>query len=199
VPSVKAGTTQFFKESPSSAIRGKPLRFLGNTLLVLSLFAFTVVSIAFQTAQMDRGKAFLTIGVGGSTAILLIAFIGVKCLKRGKQLGAGSAQALLAEDNRPPVVYLRSFQDDSVEAEGTLSAERVANMGAVGGAILAVLDYEGGTMTEEEQLAEALRDVGPFVAVGKPGEKLPQLGAARMYLQDSEWSSQASINRKSRW
>ena len=29
--------------------------------------------------------------------------------------------------------------------------------------------------------------MGPFVAVGKPGEKLPELGAARMYLQDSEW------------
>jgi hypothetical protein len=188
VRSVKAGTTQLSEESPSSAMRGKPLRFLGNTLLVLSVLGWISVTIALKTAQMDLGEALLTVGVGW-TAIFLIAFIGVKCLKRGKQLGAESAQALLAEDKRPPVVYLRSFQDDSVAAEGTLSGGPVGALvgGAAGALMLAGLDLAGGIMTEEEQLAEALKDVGPFVAVGKPGEKLPQVGASRMYLQDSEW------------
>ena len=136
---------------------------------------------------MDPGEAWLTLGVG-LTVVFLIAFSGVKCLKRGKQMGAESAQALLAEDNRPPVVYLRSFQDDSVAAEGTLSALPVGILGGgLMGGMVAALDLAGGIITEEEQLAEALKDVGPFVAVGKPDEKLPQLGASRMYLQDSEW------------
>jgi hypothetical protein len=55
------------------------------------------------------------------TAVFLIAFVGLKCLKHGKQLGAESAQQLLAEDTRPPVVYLRSFQDDAVADRGSLS------------------------------------------------------------------------------
>ncbi len=115
-----------------------------------------------------------------------MAFAGVKVLKRGKQIGALSAQALLSKDSRPPVVYLRSFHDDAVASEGSLKVLPLGG-GAIVGGLIGLLDMAGGTATEEEQLAEALRDVGPFVAVGKPGEKLPELGAARMYLQDSEW------------
>ncbi len=36
--------------------------------------------------------------------------------------------------------------------------------------------------SEEEDLAEVMRPVGPMVAVGIPGEELPHAGAMRMYL-----------------
>ncbi|WP_369364383.1 hypothetical protein AB5L52_14590 [Streptomyces sp. CG4] len=39
---------------------------------------------------------------------------------------------------------------------------------------------------EEEYIADALRPVGPLVAVGTPGEILPFAGAARMYLPEEE-------------
>ena len=29
--------------------------------------------------------------------------------------------------------------------------------------------------------------VGPVIAIGKPGERLPQLGAARLYVDDDHW------------
>jgi hypothetical protein len=29
--------------------------------------------------------------------------------------------------------------------------------------------------------------IGPFVAIGRPGERLPQLGAIRLYVADPEW------------
>jgi len=64
---------------------------------------------------------------------------------------------------RQPVVYLRSFSDDRPAAR-----------------------LNGGR-TEEEHLAAVLEPVGPFVAVGRPGEPLPELGARRMYLKDAEW------------
>ena len=177
---------------------GRPLKFLGNALLTLSWLGLLGVIIAFRTVPLNSGETWLTLGAG-ATAVFLIAFIGVKCRKRGKQMGVESAQALLAEDNRPPVVYLRSFQDDSVTAEGTLSTPELGAFGgALVGGMLEDLDLAGGTVTEEEQLAEALKDVGPFVAIGKPGEKLPQLGASRMYLQDSEWRQGAwsDVTRK---
>lgn len=41
--------------------------------------------------------------------------------------------------------------------------------------------------TYEERLARTLRRAGPFVAVGDPTERLPLLGAARVYADDSEW------------
>jgi hypothetical protein len=41
--------------------------------------------------------------------------------------------------------------------------------------------------TYEERLARTLRKLGPFVAVGDPTERLPLLGAARMYAADEDW------------
>ena len=46
---------------------------------------------------------------------------------------------------------------------------------------------KGFEKTYEERLARTLRKVGPFVAVGDPTERLPLLGAARMYAADEEW------------
>jgi hypothetical protein len=172
-------------------MRGKSLRFLGSALLYMSFLCLVVVFF-FEKTRPESGTDWLTLGktLGvGLTTVFLMGLGGVKSLKRGKQLDAESAQALLAQDTRPPVVYLRSFQDDSVAGKGSLSELLVPSLG--GGllmvAMLAALDRRGGIVSEEEQLAEALQDLGPFVAVGKPGEKLPQLGASRMYLQDSEW------------
>ncbi len=41
----------------------------------------------------------------------------------------------------------------------------------------------------EEMIGEQLTSAGPFVAIGRPGERLPQLGASRLYLGDSEWQA----------
>lgn len=41
--------------------------------------------------------------------------------------------------------------------------------------------------TQEEDLALALRHIGPVVAVGEPGEKLPLLGATRIYMKHDNW------------
>jgi hypothetical protein len=40
--------------------------------------------------------------------------------KQGKRRSAPSAESLMSRDPRPPVLYLRSFQDDSVAAQGKL-------------------------------------------------------------------------------
>ena len=171
-------------KAPAGTGHGRPMRLLGGMLLTLSVLGFIGVIVVAGSA-LDSGAAFGA-GIVGQILVGLVAFAGVKFLKRGKQIGALSAQALLENDSRPPVVYLRSFQDDAAAAEGALKVLPLGG-GAIMGGMIALLDAAGGTATEEEQLAEALRDVGPFVAVGKPGEKLPELGAARMYLQDSEW------------
>jgi len=64
---------------------------------------------------------------------------------------------VVASDRRPPVVYLRSFDDDYAVS------------------------------IEEEILADILDEVGPFVAIGRPEDKLPPLGASRKYLPDGPW------------
>jgi hypothetical protein len=38
-------------------------------------------------------------------------------------------------------------------------------------------------------LAKETRFVGPCIAIGEPGERLPPLGASREYLQHSDWKA----------
>ncbi|AEW94169.1 MULTISPECIES: hypothetical protein [Streptomycetaceae] len=80
----------------------------------------------------------------------------------------GAAQALLA-DGRQPVLYLRSFTDDETAAQVDDSSAFVR------------------IHSREEQLTGALGAVGPVITVGKPGEPLPRLGAARFYLPLDDW------------
>jgi len=84
-----------------------------------------------------------------------------------RQLDALEAGELLAKDLRPPVLYLRSFGVDPTT--NTLN------------------DSVGHVYAEEEQLAKAIEDIGPFIALDQQPEDLPDLGAARLYVKDSEW------------
>ena len=92
-------------------------------------------------------------------------FVGIfmKLLRRAKRYRLDS-QAEILEDPRPPVLLLRSFRSDVV-ADKTRRDQKTA----------------------EEFLVEVFSHVGPVVAVGKPGEALSVLGAARLYFNDEEW------------
>jgi hypothetical protein len=76
-------------------------------------------------------------------------------------------------DHRPPVVYLRSFTADKRLSRRPLSVGRLPSF-----------------RSEEEQMVEALREAGPVFALGKPGERLPRLGAGRVYVGEAEWRPQ---------
>ena len=99
---------------------------------------------------------------------LLCLFIG-SGLMWGRKFLQKSASKVLLEDKRPPVIYLRSFKDDKV------TSHPISESGMP-------LFY-----TEEEYLVDVLNEFGPCVAIGQPGEKLPELGAARMYLDNNIW------------
>jgi hypothetical protein len=95
------------------------------------------------------------------------------CLAVAKRMRARLNLASQAEDVRAPVVYLRSFQVDKRLSRRPLAIGRVL-----------------ASRTEEEQLVEALRESGPVVALGRPGERLPRLGAQRVYVDDADWRQQ---------
>lgn len=76
---------------------------------------------------------------------------------RGEQHLRGTADDAIAADRRSPVLYLRSFDDE----------------------------YQ--VSIEEEVLADILGEIGPFVAIGRPEDALPPLGAYRKYLPKGPW------------
>jgi hypothetical protein len=98
----------------------------------------------------------------------------IALFRRGLATLQPTAHELLATDGRKPVLLLRSFGDDKmsmVQAPTLGQIKALARM--------------------EESIADQFRPFGPLVAIGKPGEKLPELGASRTYYSDSEWRAAA--------
>ncbi len=77
------------------------------------------------------------------------------------------AKTVLANDPRPPVLLLRSFAD---EATAPKHAESFGDV----------------TILEHALMRAVLR-LGPFIAIGLPGEKVTYRGAGRAYYSDAEW------------
>jgi hypothetical protein len=78
---------------------------------------------------------------------------------------AKTVEEILAE-KKAPVLYLRSFLDDKVAANREVTL-----------------------LTEEEELNKAFEHIGPMIAIGKPGEVLPEAGAARAYFTNDQWQA----------
>jgi len=101
-----------------------------------------------------------------------LAIAGYYCYFRSKKYQAriereSGVPHIMALDPRPPVVYLRSFDEDK-KGDHPLHLN---------------------TDSQEEVLGAFFKEAGPFVAVGRPDEDFPTLGAARIYL-DEDWQSQ---------
>lgn len=147
----------------------------------------------------------IAIRVGISTTGFVVAYLGIHTLNdSGVWLGLGwmlSSIVLLGVAHFPVVLadrlarrvrridfatttlanstlLLRSFADDQLSL--------VSDLAGIGPAapqlVLARTRFE-------ELVAQALFDAGPLIAIGRPGEPLPELGAARTYWTDEDWQS----------
>lgn len=108
-------------------------------------------------------------------------YLGVICILPGIGLGVGAAllhrlassalapdaDEVLKHDTRRPILFLRSHIKDSLWA----------------------LKGYGGL---EQDLVDAFENVGPLIALGKPGEQFSVLGAARLYTSHEEWQSKVT-------
>jgi uncharacterized membrane protein len=103
-------------------------------------------------------------------ALLVVVTLALRWLfKYGAALRKLDAIELIKTDPRAPVLYLRSFNDDaSVDYTGSINPL-------------------GPRRTVEMRLAKAFRSVGPVISIGRPGERLPELGANRFYVADADW------------
>ena len=101
--------------------------------------------------------------------------------RRARKHAAVLADDVLAKDTRAPILYLRSFDDE--EQDNHPSAILNARHTNIAGSTPAWAPRE------QDALAAVLARIGPYVAIGKPGELLPELGAARTYVSDAAWQA----------
>ncbi len=142
---------------------GTALKGAGVTLLIVGV----ILGFVGRAAPAELAIFFFFVPV---LAVIAGAFL----FLRGRQYSARAMAPQVIGDEKPDVLYLRSFRSDPSAA------------GQVFGALLTPR-LMSGLATEEEQLAEVLKPFGDLVAVGQPGESLPKPGAARMYAADDEW------------
>ena len=138
-------------------------------------------------SKPGRNDAF----VEWSDAPVFLAYamvgVGIVFMRKGWKYDVTGAGDFIASDPRPPVIYLRSFQDDvKSPVRGWY------------GILMKPLTWFL-PVSFEQDLAAIMNRLGPFVAIGKPGERVPELGAARFYVTDSEWQQRVSeLIRKAR-
>ena len=111
-----------------------------------------------------------------------MAVLGGALFRVARALGRADTRRLLAVDHRPPVLYLRSFDDDTLPLATIASARRP---------FFELLSFRGRDPFEES-VAWELATYGPVVAVGRPGRSLASLGAAREHLSDDTWKAQVA-------
>jgi hypothetical protein len=107
--------------------------------------------------------------------VALFLLIGAYCLNRGRRHIKVRAAELRQLDRRAPVLILRSFRDDKLSIERRVY-RRTFRL----------------RPTLEEMVAYEADSLGPSIAIGEPGEKLPPLGASREYLRNEEWRTAVS-------
>ena len=157
------------------ALGGAVRKLAGSTLLIL---CFAYVAIADIPAYKGIIETWW-IELPSLFAFVVCARAGVLLVRSGWKYDALSAEQLLAIDPRPPIVYLRSFEiDDRI---------LIATAGFWGKA-MSWLVYTT-AVSPEQELAMVLDRVGPVIAIGKPGEPVPELGAARLYVGDADWKA----------
>jgi hypothetical protein len=140
------------------------------------------LTLAVLVGQFPSGRndVFVEwVDATGPVAFALVA-LGVVLVRTGWKYDVRGARDVLASDTRPPVIYLRSFRDDVRSPIG----------GGFGIWLKVVTWFL--PVSFEQELAAIMNRLGPFVAVGKPGERLPELGANRFYFRDDEWQTRVA-------
>ena len=115
------------------------------------------------------GAMFPVVGMLGQHAQPIPIWVSIFLLLRARRYFQVDADSLLAVDHRPPILFLRSF-DDEKQRYGT------PNRAFLGFSL-------------ELRLSNHFSRFGPFVAIGSPKETVPEPGAARVLLSDDEWQS----------
>jgi hypothetical protein len=93
-----------------------------------------------------------------------------------KRMAAVSLNEAMKRDMRQPILLLRSFQDDLTPIARKLPFTNFQPT-----------FFYAHAWTLEEVVEKTLRNYGPIIAIGKPGEKLPPAGASREYVANEEW------------
>lgn len=161
---------------------GISLRFFGVALYVVSVFfAITAVNPAnkYDTEWFSHETPLRNLFV--VVALLALSYLLANVARIVRRHGRRHATAVIrtmdAAKENPYVLFLRPFAADKTSAQ--IPEPSYTSL------IYGFSSPE--TVTIEEILSRSFRRFGRLIAVGQPDERLPQPGAARLYLPMHGW------------
>jgi hypothetical protein len=179
------------------------LKAVAHKSVVLSVLAFGIEGTAFYVYfkvadRMISASASLPAPFPGPTTPLeghYFSFVTIACLvlpvtyvatqavlafaervrNVARRASLRPADDLLKDDRRPPVLFLRDFTDDQVALDrAALPAwARTVDPGL--------------EQTNLEEVLQTCLALGPVIAIGRPEDAEPPLGAARRYVRGEAW------------
>lgn len=161
------------QEAAIQELKRKKTRCTIQTLISYPIMVIGLTTLFFGLVilSMGNGVGVIVLAVG-----ILLTWLAVTLRRKARKEKAINGDLLLTADSRPPVVYLRSFERDEQEEKYAREQAQLARkvgyrVAGPAGALGGLVTYE----TKEESLARVLRYLGPFVAIGRPGEPEPKL------------------------
>jgi hypothetical protein len=137
-------------------------------------------------SELDTfGRGILFALVLFSVSILLsLAGVGRLVLKVARRHATGLYQEVREWDARPPIIFLRSFSQDKIRLKVRTRDP--------------MLTFFVG-LRRAKQIDEILLETGapygPVIAIGDPGDPIPPLGAARIFVPDVKGQWQSVVRR----
>jgi hypothetical protein len=110
----------------------------------------------------------------GLLAFTPLAIAGGRLFDRARHRLAMQIREVRAQDSRHPVLLIRSFTDDNLPLAPRFHM---------------FVGHLRRPLTLEAFVVDQLWRLGPVVALGKPGETLSPLGAARDYIAGPDWQA----------
>ena len=146
---------------PDRALLILPALAIFAAIVLGALLKDLLLARASPDAHLIADIIFVLISIFGVNRFLVFPLS-----RKIQQITARNANDEIKRDlSRQPILYLRSFDTDP-------AADRLA--------FLLV-------STPETRLVRVLHQLGPVLAIGRPGEKLPMLGAARFHVDGDHW------------
>jgi hypothetical protein len=174
--------------------------FLGLALVLTGWLAAQAIARTLQTTEE----------VEAAVVVIGLAFgLSVAAFRRHIRQNMPSAREVLENDLRPPVLYLRSFDQENLKFVDLRDEEKapyndVLNFAedvrlpgfeqnlyglidGIGGGGLEGASDPADVTFERYFRAEFMQRIGPLVALGNPEDDLPAEGAYRDYQVDDRW------------
>jgi hypothetical protein len=158
--------------------RWRPLGVASGAIsLALAIVGWIALLSSFGVRFHDLVDPLAAV-IGADLPVLRgIAGAGVILLARAPvDLARRYALAHPAPERHYDIVFLRSFQDDGLSIRARGDSRGIVDR-------LTMRHRHG----YERLLVASMQHFGPVVAIGEPRERLPPMGAFRLYYEDDEW------------